>query len=132
MPREPFNSHRYHVPVPGFTQAVKAPARGTFLFISGLTARTDDGTIVAEGDIRGQTRKVLENMKAILEDAGGSMADVVRIVTYLRDSREHLAVHEVRREFFGDTPPASTTVQIGRLFDERQLIEIEATALLPE
>ncbi len=130
MPRQPFNSPRYHVPVPGFTQAVMASISGRLFFISGLTARTADGTIVAPGDIRGQTRQVLENLKAILEDAGGTLDDVVRIVTYLRDASHHLTVHEIRREYFGDAPPASTTVTVSGLFDERMLIELEATAVL--
>src|SRR5438105_15509530 len=116
MPRQPFNSQRYHVPVPGFTQAVLAPTDGRLFFISGLTARTADGTIVAVGDIAGQTRQVLENLKTILEDAGGSLDDVVRIVTYLLDAESHRLVHEIRREYFGDAPPASTTVPVSRLF----------------
>ena len=132
MPRQVFNSSRYHVPVPGFTQAVLAPARGTFVFVSGITARTADGTIVAVGDIEGQTRQVLENLKTILVEVGGDLEDVVRIVTYLRDMKDHPTVHALRREYFGDNPPASTSVQVSRLFDERQLIEIEATAILAQ
>jgi enamine deaminase RidA (YjgF/YER057c/UK114 family) len=109
---------------------VTAPAKGTFVFISGLTARAGDGTIVAVGDIRGQTRQVLENLKLILSDLGGTLDDVVRIVTYLKNMEEHPAVHAIRREYFGDAPPASTSVEISRLFDERQLIEMEATAII--
>ena len=131
MPRQIVNSSAYHVPVVGFTQAVRAPADGDFLFVSGLTARTADGTIVAEGDIGGQTRQVLDNLRTILKEAGGSLDDVVRIVTYLRHADDHPLVHAIRVEYFGPQPPASTTVTVTRLFDERQLIELEATALLP-
>ena len=130
MPRQTFNSARYHVPVPGFSHAVLAPMEGRLFFISGLTARTADGTIVSIDDIEGQARQVLDNLKAILEDAGGTLDDVVRIVTYLCDASHHERVHEIRRQYFGDSPPASTTVTVLRLFDERQLIELEATAVL--
>jgi enamine deaminase RidA (YjgF/YER057c/UK114 family) len=86
---------------------------------------------VSEGDIEGQTRQVLQNLRAILEDAGGSLDDVMKITTYLRNREHHPRVHEIRREFFGDAPPASTTVEITGLFDTRQLIEMEAIAVLP-
>ncbi len=130
MPRKTWNSPGYHVPVAGFTQAVTTPAAGTLVFVSGLTARRADSAIVAVGDIEGQARQVLENLKRILADLGGTLDDVVRIVTYLRNMEDHPVVHKIRREYFGDRPPASTTVEISRLFDPRQLIEIEATAVI--
>jgi enamine deaminase RidA (YjgF/YER057c/UK114 family) len=131
LPRQVVNSARYHVPVPGVTQAVRVPAGGDLLFISGLTARSADGTIVAAGDIHGQTRQVLDNLTLILEEAGGTLDDVVRIVTYLRNADHHPIVHAIRHEYFRGQLPASTTVTVTRLFDERQLIELEATAVLP-
>jgi enamine deaminase RidA (YjgF/YER057c/UK114 family) len=130
MPRQVVNSARYHVPVRGFTQAVTAPSSGTLVFVSGLTARNADGTIVAEGDTRGQTRQIFENLKVILKEVGGTLDDVVRTVQYLKDMRDHPQMQEVKREYFGDRPPASTSVEVSRLFDERQLIEIEATAVI--
>lgn len=131
MGRKVITSEQYHVPgVKGFTQAVAIPARGTLVFVSGVTARTADGTIVALGDVAGQARQCYENISGILSRAGGSLADVVRMVTYLRDIEEIWGVLEVRTEFFGDQLPASTSVEVSRLFDERQLIEVEVTALI--
>lgn len=130
MSREPVNVSSYHVPVAGFTHAVRTPAEGTLIFISGLTARDANGEIEVDGDPEGQTRKILQSLTSILAATGGSLDDVVRIVTYLVDMRHHPVVHAVRREYFGDNPPASTTVEVSRLFDERQLIEIEATAIV--
>ncbi len=132
MPRKIVASARYHVPVPGFTQAVESPAAGRMLFVSGLTARGPDGAIVGEGDIRAQARQVYENLRLILAEAGGSLDDVVRTTTYLRRMEDQPAAHEAKLEAFGEHPPASTTVQIARLFDDRQLIEVEATAVLQE
>lgn len=130
MPRQVVNSAQYHVPVPAFTQAVKAPANGTFIFLSGITAREADGTIVATGDIEGQTRHVLEKMKVILAEAGATMADVVKITTFVRDANDISKVSEIRRQYFGEPVPASSTVEVSRLFDPDQLIEMEAIAVV--
>jgi enamine deaminase RidA (YjgF/YER057c/UK114 family) len=130
--RQVVNSPAYGVPLAGFSHAVRVPRGADLLFVSGLTSRTADGDIVHEGDIAGQTRQVITNLRAILAEVGADLGDVVRIVTYLRNIEDHAIVHAVRREFFGDAPPASTTVEISRLFDERQLIELEATASLPD
>jgi reactive intermediate/imine deaminase len=129
--RDAINSTRYHVPVAGFTQAVRAPRGAQFVFVSGLTARTATGEVAHVGDIEGQTRQVLENLKLILGEAGCSLDDVVRTATYLRNMEDHPKMHAVRREFFGDTPPVSTTVEVSRLYHPDQLIEIEAIAVAP-
>jgi 2-iminobutanoate/2-iminopropanoate deaminase len=129
--RDAVNVTSYDVPVEGFSQAVRVSAEGQLLFVSGLTARSADGSIGPVGDPGGQTRTLLVALQAILREAGADLDDVVRIVTYLVDIRHHQQVHAVRREFFGDVPPASTTVQVTRLYDERQLIELEATAVIP-
>ena len=82
------------------------------------------------GTRRVRPRLILQTLTRILADAGATPGDVVRIVTYLVDMRHHPLVHAVRRDYFGDHPPASTTVEVSRLFDERQLLEIEATAIV--
>ena len=130
MPRRSIDSPRYHVPVAGFSQMIAAPARGTFLFVSGLTARTGDGTIVHVGDLGGQTRQVIENMRTILAEADATLDDVVQIHTYLRDIERWPEVQAVWAEAWGAVYPASTAVQVSRLWDERQLIEMEAVALV--
>jgi enamine deaminase RidA (YjgF/YER057c/UK114 family) len=126
--RRAANSSRYHVPISGFSQSIVVPADGTFIFASGLTARTADGTVVAVGDYAGQTRQILENLRVILAESGASLDDVVALHTFMRDITQWQAVQSVWEEYWGGTFPASTAVQIVRLFDERQLIEIEAIA----
>jgi len=120
------------VPVDGFTQAVLIPGAAAMLFVSGVTARLPDGSIAALGDIEGQTRQVLENLRLILAEVDATPNDVVRIGTYLRHMEDHPIVHRVRSEFFGLQPPACTTVEVSRLFDERQLVEIDAIAIVPQ
>jgi len=129
--RNVVNSTRYHVPVSSFTQAVKVPASSTLIYVSGITARQADGTIVGEGDIEAQTRQVLENIKNILEEAGASMDNVVQMLTHVRHAEDMGKVSELRAEYFGNPPPVSTTVEVSRLFHPDQLIEITVTAALP-
>jgi len=129
--RQTISSSKYYVPVANFTQAVKVTGGGTFIFLSGLTSRDPDGNIVGEGDAGAQTRKIMEGLRAILAEAGGSLDDVVQATTYMTNMRDWAAVHAVRREYFGEVLPASTTVQVTRLYDERQLLEFQALAFIP-
>jgi enamine deaminase RidA (YjgF/YER057c/UK114 family) len=119
------------VPVPSFTQAVKVPANSNLIFVSGITARQADGTIVGVGDIEAQTRQVLEKIRTILEEAGASMDNVVQMLTHVRRADDIPRVSVIRCEYFGDPPPTSTTVEVSRLFDPEQLIEITVTAAVP-
>lgn len=100
------------------------------LHISGQVAQGLDGQTVGKGDIEKQTVQVLENLKALVEEAGGTLADVSRIVVYLT-SREHLpTVMEVRRRYFKEPYPATTAVVVVGLANPEWMIEIEATAVL--
>lgn len=129
--RDVRNSDRYDVPVPSFTQAVRVAAGTPLLFVSGITSRGPDGQIVAPGDIAAQTRQVMTQMSSIVENAGGSMSDVVKITTFVRKADDIRTISEIRREYFGVPGPASSTVEVSRLFDPEQLIEIEAVVQLP-
>ncbi len=100
------------------------------LHISGQVAQGLDGETVGKGDIQKQTVQVLENMKALVEEAGGSLADIARIVVYLT-AREHLpTVMEVRRRYFKEPYPATTAVVVVGLANPEWMVEIEATAVL--
>jgi 2-iminobutanoate/2-iminopropanoate deaminase len=130
MPRRAVNSPEYSVPMSGFSHSIVAPASGTFIFVSGLTARTADGTIVGLDDYSVQTRQVLENLKLILAASGATLDDVVQVQTFMRDISQWSVVQKVWEEYWGGTFPASTAVEVTRLFDERQLIETQAVAMI--
>jgi 2-iminobutanoate/2-iminopropanoate deaminase len=100
------------------------------LHISGQTPQDARGETVHAGDIEGQTARALENIKALVEKAGGSLADVCRIVVYIT-RREHLkSVMEVRRRVLPEPYPATTAVVVAGLANPDWLVEIEATAVL--
>jgi 2-iminobutanoate/2-iminopropanoate deaminase len=114
-----------------FSQATTVDAHGKLVFISGMTARTPDGTIAGIGNIEIQTRQVCENLKAAVEAAGGTMDDIVRVDVYVRNMEHFEAIHEVRREYFKPPLPASTMVEICKMTSPDYLIEINAIAVLP-
>ena len=128
MGRDAINSPDYQVPIDAFSQIIVGRPGETTLYVSGLTSRTADGTIVGEGDMAIQARQVLENMTNILGAAGATLDDVVQIRTYVTDITQWDAIERVWRGHWGDVWPASTLVQINRLFDELQMIEMEAIA----
>jgi len=112
-----------------FSHAVKAEGK-QFLFISGLTARDINGNVVGKGDMRAQTRQILENMKIILEEAEASFDQIVKATVYVTDLKYFKKIHEVRAQYFKGDFPASTLVQVSRLVNEDCMIEIDAVAVL--
>lgn len=112
-----------------FSNAVLAE-QGRTCFISGQVAIDAEGHTVGKGDIRLQTRQVLQNIQAALEPVGGTLEDIACINVFLV-KMEHLeTVHEVRAEFWSGDYPASTLVQVAGLVHPDYLIEINATAII--
>ena len=132
MTKEIIHSDKLSKPVGVFSQAVKVPAKGHLIFVSGLTARDPSGNVVGRGDVRAQTRRTLENLRTVLAEGGATLEDVVKVTVFIRNmERDFKPIHEVRAEFFSKNPPASTMVEVSRLVDPDHLIEIEAIAVIP-
>ena len=131
MPKTILQSDAVAVPRGIMSQGVDVPA-GRMIFASGQVARDVDGQLVGAGDIRAQTRKTLQNLQAVLAEAGATMDDVVKVTVFVTNLSEHFAaIHEIRAEFFASDYPASTLVEVSRLVDPEMLIEIEAIAVTP-
>jgi 2-iminobutanoate/2-iminopropanoate deaminase len=114
-----------------FSHATAIAAKGTFVFISGMTARRPDGSIAGIGNVEAQTRQVCENLKAAVEEAGGTLDDIVRVDVYVRNMEHFDTIHKVRREYFTGIAPASTMVEVNKFTSPDYLIEINAIAVLP-
>jgi 2-iminobutanoate/2-iminopropanoate deaminase len=99
---------------------------GRLLFVAGQTARDAHGHIVCQGDAAGQARQVLENMRKVIEGAGGRMEDVAKLTVFITDIRYREAVGAVRQEFFRKDPPANTLLVVAGLAHPELLVEIEA------
>jgi reactive intermediate/imine deaminase len=123
-------SKRLRQPIGHFSHAVAVEAKGKLVFISGMTARRPDGTVAGIGDIEAQTRQVCENLKAAVEEAGGTLDDIVRVDVYVRNMEHFETIHKVRREYFTGIPPASTMVEVSKFVSPDYLIEINAIAVV--
>ena len=99
------------------------------IFVAGQLARDRGGNVVGKGDMRAQIRQVGENIKAALEAAGASLADIVKSNTYVTDIEEYFKHVDVRMEYFGALP-TSTTVEVRRLAHPDLLVEVEVIAVV--
>lgn len=114
-----------------YSYAVKTSG-GSLLFVSGCVAFDADGNLVGRGDLAKQTEQTMENLKAVLEAAGASLRDVVKITNYVRDADEFPKLAAVRVRYLKEPYPASTLVEVKRLMYDDLLVEIEAIAVVPD
>ncbi|MBX6384929.1 MAG: NAD-binding protein [Microbispora sp.] len=104
---------------------------GDLLFVSGQVALDEDGKVVGEGDMTRQSEIVMENLGRILADQGSSFDRILHIRTFLTDMDRLHEYGAVRSRFITGEPPASTTVEVERLFRPGLMIEVEVVAALP-
>ena len=104
---------------------------GTLLILAGQIAVDDSGKVVAPGDIVGQAEHIFATIGGILAAHGATFADVLHIRTYMTNLDDLPGYGVVRRRLFPENPPASTTVQVSRLFRPDALLEVEVTAAVP-
>jgi len=108
-----------------WSNAIRA---GEFLFISGQVSRANDGkTIEGKGEYE-QSKIIFTKIKNLVEAAGGTTDDVVRVTIYVVDIKQNTEVWRARQEFFKGDFPASTLVQVAALGTPEVLVEIEAIA----
>jgi 2-iminobutanoate/2-iminopropanoate deaminase len=113
------------LPIGPYSQAVK---HGNLVFVSGQLGLNIE-TKQLEADVREQTARALTNLKAILEASGSGMDCVLKTTIFLADMGDFPSVNEVYGTFFGEAPPARSTVQVAKL-PLGGLVEIEAVAYL--
>ena len=113
-------------PIGPYSQAVKSNG---FLFASGQVALDPRNNEFLGGDIRQQTERAMENIKAVVEAAGSNLHHVVKTTVFLKDMNDFAAMNEAYGKFFPAAPPARSTVQVARL-PKDALVEIEVIAAL--
>jgi enamine deaminase RidA (YjgF/YER057c/UK114 family) len=111
----------------GYSRAVRV---GTRIYLTGTTAIDESGNIVGVDDGYKQTVQVIRNIERALEQAGATLANVVRTRMFVTDIKRWEEYGRAHREFFGDIRPCATMVEVRALIDPRMLIEIEAEAEL--
>jgi len=112
-------------PISHYCDAVRF---GNLLFIAGIPPTDRNGKVVGGDDVAAQTRQVFKNMKLVLDAAGASFADILKVTVYLLDVNDRAKINPVRKEFFGDARPASTLIGIRELAIPGMKVEIEAVA----
>jgi 2-iminobutanoate/2-iminopropanoate deaminase len=118
------------VPAPRgpYSPAVRA---GDFIFVAGQGPIDPTTNQMSYGDIRHETRLVLNNIKTILEGCGASLTDVVKCSVFLVDGKDFAAMNEIYAEFFGSAKPARTTVEV-KFASPPMKVEIDCIAYKPK
>ncbi len=127
MEKEVIKTTEVAPPGGAYSHAVRA---GNLLFIAGQVARDKDGRSVGLGDAEAQADQAMKNIGVLLEAAGTTWDNVVKLNVFLTDMRYREAVGRARRKYMREPFPASTSVQVVALADPELLVEIEATAVL--
>lgn len=115
---------------PTYSQGIKVTGAQTILLLSGQVAYDGSGGVACRGDFKGQARGAYEAIKTLVESQGGTMANVVKITTYVTDMGYRADLAPIREEYLGKKGPASTLVEIRSLAHPDWMIEIEAIAII--
>jgi enamine deaminase RidA (YjgF/YER057c/UK114 family) len=119
----------------GYNNGLLAPARGRILFVAGQVAMDADGRVI-DGDVAVQWARTLENVLAVVRAAGGGATHIGRMTIFVTDRGEYMAARsalgKVWRRVMGSHYPAMTLVEVKGLVEDGAVVEIEATAVIPE
>ena len=124
MSKQTIHSDNAPAAIGTYSQAVKV---GDFVFISGQIPLVPETMEIVEGDFVARTRQVFENLKAIAEEAGGSLDDAVKLTIFLTDLANFAAVNEVMAEYCSEPYPARAAVQVSAL---PKGVDVEADAII--
>ncbi len=126
MAKQVISTPKVATPPAPISMATKS---GEMVFVAGIVALDEHGEMVGKGDVREQTRQVLENIKELVTAAGGSLSDITKTTVYITDFANYAGMNEVYGEYFAEQPPARATVRAD-LFNPDLLVEIDAIAVV--
>ena len=114
-------------PVANYKMATRLEG-GRLLYVSGQVAWDTNGNIIGKGDVRAQARQTFENLRGVLQAAGGDLSSLMKVTTYITKIEDFPAVAQARSEVFQGELPASTLIVVKSLFHPDFLIEVEGVA----
>lgn len=104
---------------------------GRLIFISGTVAMDDQGNVIGPGDMETQARAVFQQIGKLLQEAGATLRDVVKITVFVTDISQYDKFCSARKEVYGDGPyPTSSLVEVAGLGEDGHLVEVEAIAVI--
>lgn len=122
-----------------YSDAAGEPPEGTWsnclvvdkhVYIAGMTSRSDEFNTIVGDNAYEQSKVIFDKIEALIEAAGGTMADIVKVNIFLADINDRQQVWEARREYFEGDFPVSTLLEISKLVHPDMLVEIEAVGML--
>ncbi len=113
----------------GFSQAWRVDSAESVIFLAGQAPISADGQLVGAGDFEAQARQTFENIRTVLEQAGATFDDVVKVTVYLTDMSDLGVLARVRDQYLPGAKPASTAVQVSALAQPGMMVEVEAIAV---
>jgi enamine deaminase RidA (YjgF/YER057c/UK114 family) len=123
-----------HLPPPrGFNHGILCHG-GQILFLAGQDASDGNGRIIAPGNVVKQYEQVLQNLQAVVEEAGGTMQDIVKLTIFVKDRQDYLSklsdLGQVHKKYFGNYYPTFALLEVTGFFQEENLIELEGFAYI--
>ena len=125
MDKQIIEIQNVHKPV-GYSHAIRT---GELIFVAGQVALDSEGNLVGLGDIVAQTEQVYHNLELILENAGSSLRDLVKLTVFLTRVEDLQSYRELRDRLRPEPPPTSTLLVVTALARPEFLIEVEAVAM---
>jgi len=113
----------------GYSRAVKI---GNVVEVTGTVATGEDGKVVGVNNPYEQTKFIYQRIEKVLQEAGASMADVIRVRMFVTDIKQWQEYGRAHSEFFKTIKPCNTMVEVSALIEPEYMIEIEATAIIAE
>jgi 2-iminobutanoate/2-iminopropanoate deaminase len=114
----------------GYSQGWRIDPPASIVFIAGQVALAPDGSLVGEDDFDAQCRQVFENLGAVLEAAGGTFENVIKVTVYMTDITNLPRYREIKAAFITGRQPASTSIEVKGLAFPPLLVEVEAVAAI--
>ena len=114
----------------GFSQAGRVDSAASIVFVSGQVSVSADGQLVGADDFEAQVRQTFENLRTVIDDAGATLASIVKLTVFLTDMSKLRDYTRVKAEFFSGEQPASTAVGVTALARPELMVEVEAVAVL--
>jgi enamine deaminase RidA (YjgF/YER057c/UK114 family) len=114
----------------GYSQAWRVDGSGSTVYVAGQGSMSSDGELVGEGDFEAQARQTFANLRTVLEQAGASLENVVKLTVYLTDIGRLRDYGRIRAEAIPGPPPAGTALQVAELAIPGMLLEVDAVAVI--